>query len=154
MLGYRSLYHLLYVEVSGSMNLMKSRARLSRKYMVQKKIMDVNSGAKLHGNFLTSAFLGAGLSYEAGSHLTCSSNARMCMDTSPCIWTHQKHHGSVIVRHACYWSYLPVSVWQASCCLPPKRTTHFRDQLCGCSQTQPLDSWVSMEPCGSGLSRG
>lgn len=29
--------------------------------MVQKKIMDFNSGAKFHGNFLTLAFLGAGL---------------------------------------------------------------------------------------------
>lgn len=114
MRGYRRLHCLLYVEVSSSVNLIESRARFSRKYMVQKKRMNFNSGVKFHGNFLTSAFLGAGLSYD----LTCSSTAKMCCAHAPCMWTHQKHHGSATVRHACYWSYLSVSVWQASCCLP------------------------------------
>lgn len=110
MRGYRRLHCLLYVEVSSSVNLIESRARFSGKYMVQKKIMNSNSGAKFHGNFLTSAFLGAGLSYD----LTCSFTAKMCCAHAPCTWTHQKHHGSATVRPACYCSYLSVSVWQAS----------------------------------------
>lgn len=79
MRGYRRLQCLPYVEVSSSVNLIESRARFSRKYMVQKKRMNFNSRAKFHGNFLTSAFLGAGLSYD----LICSSTAKMCCAHAP-----------------------------------------------------------------------
>lgn len=75
--------------------------------------MDFNSGAKFHGNFLISAFLGAGLSYEAGSHLTCSSNAKMChvhvpmhMDSSETSW--------VSNYEACLLLELPACVCVAS----------------------------------------
>lgn len=134
MLGYRRLHCLLYVEISSSVNLMESRARLSRKYMVQKKIMDFNSGAKFHGNFLISAFLEASLRYEASSHLTCSSNAKVC----------HAHVPSNMDSSETSWVMWGMPITGATC--PSKRTTHFRDQ--------PLDSWVSMEPCGSGSSRG
>lgn len=113
MLGYRSLHCLLYVEVSSSVNLIESRARLSRKYMVQRKIMDFNGGAKFHGNFLTSAFLGAGLNYD----LTCSSTAKMChahdpmqVDSSETSW--------VSNCEACLLLELPVCVCGASLLLP------------------------------------
>lgn len=85
--------------------------------------MDFNSGAKFHGNFLISAFLGAGLSYEADSHLTCSSNVKMWHVHVP---THMDSSETVTMKHACYWSYLPVSVWQASCCLPLQENNTFQ----------------------------
>lgn len=151
MRGYRRLQCLPYVEVSSSMNLIESRAKFSRKYMVQKKRMNFNSGAKFHGNFLTSAFLGAGLSYD----LICSSTAKMCCAHAP-MHVDSSETSWVSNFEVCLLLQLPVLCLcgkpLAAC--PSKRTTHFRDQPCSCSQTQPLDSWVSIEPCGSGSSRG
>lgn len=126
MLSYRKLHCLLYVEGSSSVNLMESRARLSRKYRVQKK-MDFNSGAKFHGNFLISAFFGAGLSYEADSHLTCSSNVKMCHVHVP---THMDSSETSRVSNyeACFTGATCLYLCGkplAGC--PSKRTTHLRD---------------------------
>lgn len=93
--------------------------------------MDFNSGAKFHGNFLISAFLGAGLSYEADSHLTCSSNVKMWhvhvpthMDSSETSW--------VSNYEACLLLELPACVCVASLLLPaPPREQHI-------SETSPV----------------
>lgn len=55
------LQGLLCVEVSGSFNLLESKANLSRKYLVQKKKIDSNIGLsslEKHESFLASAFSG------------------------------------------------------------------------------------------------
>lgn len=130
MLSYRKLHCLLYVEGSSSVNLMESRARLSRKYRVQKK-MDFNSGAKFHGNFLISAFFGAGLSYEADSHLTCSSNVKMCHVHVP---THMDSSETSRVSNyeACLLLELPACICVASLLLAaPPREQHI-------SETSPV----------------
>lgn len=120
MWGYRGLHCLLYVEVSSSVNLIESRARFSRKYMVQKKITNFNSGAKFHGNFLTSAFLGAGLSYD----LTCSSTAKMCCAHAP-MHVDSSETSWVSNCAACLLLELPVCVCVASLLLPaPLRGQH------------------------------
>lgn len=59
--GSRRLHCLLCVEVSGSFNLLESKANLSRKYLVQKKTIDCNTGLsslEKHRNFPASAFSG------------------------------------------------------------------------------------------------
>lgn len=121
MWGYRRLQCLPYQHrVSSSVNLIESRARFSRKYMVQKKRMNFNSGAKFHGNFLTSAFLGLASAMILFAPLL----QRCAVHMPPCMWTHQKHHGSATVRHACYCSYLSC-VRVASLLLPaPLRGQH------------------------------
>lgn len=55
---------------------------------------------------------------------------------------------------ACLLLQLPACVCVAGLLTPGPLRGHFRDQPCSCSQTQPRDSWVNTEPCGSGSSRG
>lgn len=125
----RSCHHSLcqgleYQAPGGSVNLMESRASLSRKYLVQKKIMDFNIGAK----FLGEAWKLLSLSFLSGwpqfwsRHLTYASKAEKC---------HAYELIRNIMGHAYYWSYLPGSVWHASCCLGPPREQHI-------SETSPI----------------
>lgn len=117
----RRLHYLLYVEVNSSVNFLENRASLSRKFIVQKKMMDFNSGSK----FLGKVWKFSDLSFLRGRLQSCAPNAKMHHAHVPMhVNSSETSWGSNF--EACLPLRLPGCVCMANLLLPLQKNNTFQ----------------------------